>query len=283
MALFFLYGLGVLHAQSTDILRLEYLLIPENDTGIKTTRYRAAVNFPFKVKKTDYLVLGGEYNQINLGYERPLPFDKRDIERFYVLDMNLGYITKWNKEWRFVGILTPRLASNFTDGTISDDFFFNATATLWKEKSKVDKPFRIVLGLTFNSTTGLPIPLPLVSYYRKFHPNWSYTVGTSKSSFKFHQKKHTLEMSLFFDGYFMNIQNNIALPDDQLASKISLSALVGGLSYQYKIAKRLSFYMTAGKSILQSGRLRNDRRRSVFLLNNESNLYFRSGVKVSIF
>ena len=272
-------------SQSTDIFRFEYLNIPENDTGIKTQRYKMLFNLPIRLSdKKNYLITGAEYNRFDVGYSREFPFDKSELIRFHVVDLNVGYLSKWNENWNLVTILTPRLASNFTDGVMTDDFFINATASFWKESPDAEKPFRIVLGLSFNSTTGLPIPLPVVSYYRRFHPKWSYTLGIPKTNFKYHLgKKHTLEMALFLDGYFINIQDDIPLPDGQLASRISLSALLTTIGYQYNISKRMSFFAMAGRSIEQEGILRNDDRGNVFLLNDESNLYLRTGFKISIF
>ncbi|NAY90332.1 hypothetical protein GTQ34_00235 [Muricauda sp. JGD-17] len=280
----FLYHFTTL-AQSTDIFRFEYLNIPENDTGIKTQRYKILFNLPIRLnQKKDYLVAGMEYNRLDIGYSRDFQFDKSELIRFHVADLNLGFITKWNENWNLVTILTPRLASNFTSGTLTDDFFLNATASFWKESPNAEKPFRIVLGLSFNSTTGLPIPLPIVSYYKRFHPKWSYTLGIPKTNFKYHMgKRHTLEMALFLDGYFINIQDNISLPDGQLASKISLSALLATVGYQYNISKRMSFFAMAGRSIEQRGILRNDDRANVFLLNDEANFYIRTGFKIGIF
>ncbi|MFD2101184.1 DUF6268 family outer membrane beta-barrel protein [Flagellimonas iocasae] len=271
--------------QSTDIFRIDYMNIPENDTGIKTQRYKILFNLPIQLNaKKDYLLTGMEYNRFDMGYSRDFPFDKSELIRFHVVDLNLGFITKWNENWNLVTILTPRMASNFTSGTITDDFFLNATATLWKEQPNADKPFRIVLGLTYNSTTGLPVPLPLINYYRRFHPKWSYTLGIPKTSFNHYiSKKHSLEMALFLDGYFMNIQDNIILPDNQVASKISLTALVATVGYQYNLTKNMSLFLMAGRSIEQEGKLRNDDQGDVFLLNNESNLYIRTGFKIGIF
>lgn len=274
------WGLG----QSTDLLRIEYLRIPENDTGIKTSRYKALINAPLKLKNDDYFILGAEYNEFDVDFSKALPFDAAIVERLHIIDLNLGYVSKWNDSWRLIGVLTPRLASNLTMGTTIDDFFFNATATFLKDVRDVDKPFRIVVGLSFNSTTGLPIPLPLVSYYKKFHPNWSYTVGVPKSNFKYQPSpKHTLQMALFLDGYFINIQNDFVLPSGLTASRISLSSLVGTLGYQYNFNKLMSWYVLVGRSILQEGILRNDKRDRVLLLNDEANLYIRTGFKIAIF
>jgi len=270
--------------QSTDIFRVEYLNIPENNTGISTERYKFLLNVPIKVSWDNYLVLGAEYNHFKAGYSQEFPFNEDELDTFQVIDLNLGFITRWNEDWRLVTILTPRLASNFSQGVIKDDFFFNATATFWKEGEQNEKPFRIVLGLSYNSTTGLPFPLPLVSYYNRFHPKWSYTLGIPRMNFKHHvSEKHTLQLALLLDGYFINIQDDILLPDNSIGSRISLSALVGALGYQYNVSKRASFYVLAGRSILQEGILRNNQRDNVFLLNDEANIYIRGGFKISIF
>ena len=267
------------------MFRLEYLSIPENESGVKTERYKALFNLPIKLNENkDYLAVGGEYNRFDMGYTVDLPFRKDDMIRFHVIDFNLGLIKKWNENWNLVTILTPRLASNLLDGVIRDDFFMNASAAFWKEKPKADKPFRIVLGLTYNSTTGIPVPLPLIHYYRRFDPNWSFVIGVPKSNIKYHiDKKHSLELALFLDGYFMNLQNDIVLDNGLVASRISFNSLVGTLGYQYNFSDNFSFYALAGSTLVQQGKLRNRDRGEVFLFNNDSNFYLRTGFKIGIF
>lgn len=271
-------------AQSTDLLRLETTYIPDNDSGIETTRYRFLVNVPFKLNEDKYLVTGAEFNQFNFENRKPLPFDTDELRRLYVIDLNLGYITKWNENWRLITLVTPRLASNFTEGIQSRDFRFNLTATLLKDVKDVDKPFRLALGLAFNSNAGVPFPLPLVSYYKRFHPNWSYTLGIPRSNFKYHiSKKHTFQTALLLDGYFINIQNDFIVPEGGLASNISVSALVGVVGYQYNITKFISLYGLFGSTLTQNGVLRDNRRNEVFSLNDQGSMYLRAGFKIGIF
>lgn len=272
-------------AQSTDVLKIEYLNIPKNlESGIVTERLKVGVNIPLKVNNDSYFVVGGEYNQFGINFDKVLPFSTADLSKLYITDLNFGYITKWNDYWRLVSIATPRLASNLTEGTSVEDFFFNATFAFWKENNKADQPYRIVLGLSYNSTTGLPIPLPLVSYYKRYHPNWSYTLGIPKTNFKYHSNKnHVWEMALLLDGYFINIQNDIALDNGQLGSKISLSAAIATLGYQYKLNKNMAFYAYVGHSVYQESILRDNSRNDVFLLNSKQNLFLRGGFKIGIF
>ncbi|MBT8184424.1 MAG: hypothetical protein KJN76_06270, partial [Eudoraea sp.] len=239
LSLYLFLFLGVLvFSQSTDIIRAEYTVLPKTDTDIDVARYRFLINVPIKLVNNKYLVTGAEYNLIDFDGSDSFTIDIRELNTLHIIDLNLGYITKWNENWRFVGIFSPRIASNFVKSLSIDDFRLNLTATLWKEKMNIEKPFRLVLGLTYNSTTGLPVPLPLISYYKRFHPNWSYTLGIPRMNFKYHiNPRHTLQTALLLDGYFVNSQNDILLPDDNLGSSISLSALVGAFGYQYNITK----------------------------------------------
>ncbi len=273
-------------AQTPDLLRLEYTVMPENESGIRTNRYRALLNAPFKLSdKSNYLIIGSEYNRYEFEIIDPLPFPSRSFERLHVIDLNLGYTFKWNEDWRFVGVLTPRIASNLKGGIEKNDVLLNVSAAMIKEKKNIEKPTRLVLGLSFNSSTGLPFPLPLAYFNKKFHPNWSYSIGIPRWDITYHSpnKKHVLNSILFVDGYFVNIQNDIFLSSNQSAATISLSALVVAAGYQYKISKAMSFYGLVGHSLIQRHLLRDGNREAVFDLNNEGNFYLRTGFKIGIF
>lgn len=270
--------------QTPDLFRLEYTVIPDNDFGIQTNRYRALINAPIKLSTENYFVVGMEYNRYEFEIERELPFEYNNLERLHIIDLNLGYTFLMNPTWRIVGVLTPRISSNIERGLDNNDLRLNASLVFWKEEKELEKPYRLILGLSYNSATGLPFPLPLINYYKRFQKNWSYTLGIPRSDFKFYIKdKHVLETAVFLDGYFVNIQSNIALPGNTLGAAISLSALVGAVGYQYKITKEISLYAMAGYSILQEGLIRDGDRGRAFTLNDEGNFYFRTGFKIGIF
>ncbi|MFS4494505.1 DUF6268 family outer membrane beta-barrel protein [Maribacter sp. 2308TA10-17] len=283
--LFFLISCFAL-SQTPDLLRLEYTAIPENKSGIRTNRYRAVLNVPFKIKTHNYLVIGAEYNKYDFRVGQQLPFNTSTLERLHIVDFNLGYSFKWNETWRFIGAVQPRLASNFVLGIIdNNDFRVNLSGVMMKEKKDIEKPFRLIVGLSFNSATGLPFPLPVVNYYKRFHPNWSYTIGIPRQDFKYHSNsgKHVLQAALFLDGYFINIQNDVLLPGNAVGESISLSALVSAVGYQYKFTKEISLYALFGYSLLQEGLIRDGNRNSAFTLNDKGNIYLRTGFKIGIF
>jgi hypothetical protein len=282
--LLFINGISI--AQSSEIFKVEYSSLPNSDSGTNTSRYRVLLNVPIKVGLENYMVLGSDFSLINFESTKEYPFDDSELNKLYIIDLNVGYILKLNEEWRFVGIVTPRLASNFVNGIEGEDFKLNLTATIWKEKKDADKPFRLIVGLTYNSTTGLPVPLPLINYHKRFHRNWSYSLGIPRTDLRYHiSEKHTLQMALFLDGYFVNVQNDILLPDGELGSSLSLSAVVSAIGYQYNISKRMSFYGIFGYTLSQQGLLRNDKREKVYILNVDKSggVYWKAGFKVSIF
>ena len=285
LCLLFILISGFIYAQSTDLLRLESIFIPENGNGVETTRYRFLINVPIKLKNENFIVTGVEFNRFDFETDNRFSFDTADLDRFYVLDLNLGYIAKWNEKWRLITLLTPRLASNFTEGGIvSGDYRINAAAAFLKEVKDVDKPYRLVLGLSFNSNAGLPFPLPIINYYKRFHPKWSYTLGIPRMDFRYHiSKKHTLQSVFLLDGYFAHIQDDINFSNGNLGDAISFSALLVGIEYQFNINKYASFYGLVGHSLLHNSVLRDDRRNEVFTFNNEGNTYIRAGFKIGIF
>ncbi|WP_411031398.1 DUF6268 family outer membrane beta-barrel protein [Spongiimicrobium sp. 3-5] len=281
--MFFLMIAGNCLSQSGDILRAEYTLIPENDSGIRTSRYRFLANVPIKLNDIAFLIAGAEYSSISFDISADFPFDSSVLEKLRIIDLNVGYVVKLHEDWRFIGIVTPRLASNFVEGLQGDDFRLNFTATVLSDRKDVEKPYRLLVGLSFNSATGLPFPLPVVSYQRRFHPNWSFALGIPRTHIRHHIKNHTFQLGALLDGYFVNLQNDILLPDDNFGSAVSLSAVVGTLGYQFNFTKNMSLYGFMGYSLTQKGILRDDQRNNVFLLNNEGNIYFRTGFKIAIF
>ena len=161
--LFFVFTLYS-YGQSTDLFRVASTYIPENDNGVETVRYRFLVNVPIKLKNERFFVTGAEFNRFDFTTAPEFSFDTSPLDQFYVLDLNLGYITNWNKDWKFIGLFTPRLASNFTDRIASDDIRINASAALLKDVPNIDKAYRLAIGLAFNSNAGLPFPLPCLLY-----------------------------------------------------------------------------------------------------------------------
>mgnify|MGYP003684665321 FL=1 len=272
------------YSQTPDVLRLEYMLMPENSGEVETSRIKLVLNVPFAVRdKKDYVVLGAEYNRYNFEVPDDLFPDAGDLSKFHVLDVNFAYLYKLSEKWNLRGVVTPRWSSNFVEELQEDDFNMNYTVGAYKNVKDVEKPYMLVLGISYNGTSPIDVPLPFVYYEKRFHPNWSYVLGAPKSGMKYFTKKgHFFQTEVFLDGYYVNIQNDILLSGNNLSTDVSSTALLLTLGYQYKITKDMSVYFIGGRSIYQNSALRNEEREDIFTLNDAAGLYFRTGIRIGI-
>lgn len=268
--------------QSPDVFRAEYMLMPKNSLDIKTSRVKLLANVPIAVGK-DHIVLGGEYNWYNYDVPSSLLSNSIEINNLHVIDLNLGYILKLNENWRFIGLITPRWASNFTNGVEKEDFSVNYTAGAYKERKDIDKPFRLVMGLSYNVSFPIRVPLPFIYYEKRFNPNWSYVLGVPKTGLKYYiKKKHFFQTEVILDGYYVNIQNDILLQGSDVSTDVSSAAALVTFGYQHKFTKDVSLYLMVGHTIFQSGVLRDMDRNDIFTINDESGFYFRTGFRIGI-
>ncbi len=283
LAVCLFFAIGIVSCQTPDVFRAEYMAMPKNSREVKTTRLKLLANVPIKVLKKDIFVLGAEYN----GYDFQVPAqafgDLGEISEFQVIDVNFAYVLKYDDAWRIVGVVTPRWASNFTNGIQREDFNVNYTVGAFKDKKDVDKPFRLVLGIAYNASSPVAIPLPVVYYEKRFRHNWSYTLGVPKMGLKYFTKKdHFFQTEVIVDGYYVNIQNDILLSDRALSTDVSSTAVLSTFGYQYKFTKDISAYVMAGYTLYQSGVLRDGDRLNVFTLNDGYGWYFRTGFRIGI-
>jgi len=284
--LFVFFGMSFLvNAQLTDLARLEYSFIPKNKSEDQYTRIRALFNYPIEVKEGSYFVIGSEYNRIFLNLNDTYPFDTKFLETITVIDLNLAYTHKINDIWRVAYKVTPRLASTLNEKITDKDLFINGGIFFIKDRTKittVKKPYRLILGLTYNTTAGIPFPLPLISYFSQINENWSYTVGVPKMNlkYKFDEKKN-LQAFVGLDGYFAHLQRPATIQGNQV-DNVSLSVVVAGFGYEYSLSKYLVLYTYAGYTLRLNNVLRNADRENVFTLDDVNSFYLRTGIKFRI-
>jgi len=271
-------------AQLTDLARLEYSFIPSTKSEDQYTRLRALVNFPIKLKDKNYLIIGGEYNRILLNLEDDYAFSTQQLKKLHIIDLSLAYTFKSSSKWRFGFKINPRIASTLTKQLTLDDMFLNGGAYVIKDRTDADieKPYRLILGLTYNTTAGVPFPLPFIMYYRRVNDQWSYNVGVPKSNLKyFFNEKNMLQTFVGLDGYYAHLQESTEIAGKKV-DHISLSVAVGGLGYEYCFTKHLVAYSYVGYTFRLNNVLRDENRNDVFKLNDLNAFYFRSGLKFKI-
>jgi len=271
-------------AQTPDVFRLEYMLMPRNDANAKLSRIKLVANMPIKVKDSNNLVVGAEYNYLTFDLQRDdIELGEEGVNIFHIVDLNLAYVYRHNQDWRFIGVLTPRLASTLVNPLENGDFSINATIGAFRDRQNIDKPTRLVLGIAYNSTVAQRIPLPIVYFEKRFHPKWTYVVGVPKTGLKYHlSDKHMIQTEFILDGYFVNLQNSTILPDAGFASSISSSAALATVGYQYNLTKVMSVYGYMGHTLFQAGVLRDKNRNDIFILNDDPSFYFRAGFRIGL-
>lgn len=272
-------------AQLTDLVRLEYSFIPKSKSEDQYTRLRGLINYPIALKNDAYLIVGGEYNNIILNLGKEYPFDIENLSSIHVIDLNVGYTFKWNEKWRFGAKINPRIASTLERSITTGDFFLNGGIYAITDRTKdtgLRRPYRLILGLTYNATVGIPYPLPFISYFRRINETWTFNAGVPKSNIKYSfNDSNYLQAFVGLDGYFANLQNPMIV-NGRNADHISLSVVVGGLGYEYCFTKHLVAYVYAGYTFRLNNVLRNEDRDEIFKLDNVNSFYLRSGLKFKI-
>ena len=278
-------------AQETDLARLEYTFIPQSNSDNSVNRIRTFVNFPIKLGwEGSYLIPGVEYRNLDLDFEDPVPFSVESLGTFDMFRVSLAYTFKMKQDWR-VGLKTGfEIASNFEEKRVQNgDMRFTGALYLIKDRTgdKVEKPNRFIIGLQYSTNAGRPFPIPIINYYREFHPKWSYSIGSPKTNIKYDiNTKNTIQGFITLDGFFSNLQRDLPVinPDGSSANadNISMTLILGGVGYEYAITKNLVFYAYGGHTIFNEIRLRDDNRNNLYKINEENTLYFRGGLKFKI-
>ena len=255
---------------------------------IEYNRVRGLFNYPIKLKKEGtYLLLGLDYSNINLSMANNPLFDKEALNGFQLLDFNIGYTTPLKNDWRLGLRLTPGFSSNLTANDLSlEDVIISGDIVFIKDKKESDgvaKPWRLIIGASYNGNRGFPFPLPFISYYRKFHSKWSYNVGIPKTNLQYHiSNKNRLKLYAELDGFTANLQRGVLIDNAEVAESINMSLLVGGLQYEFHITDHIQFYARTSYIISNSVNLRDEDRDDILELDNSNELYIRTGIRLKI-
>lgn len=288
LLIFLSYLAPAVQAQSTDLARVEYTYFPQSHSDNSFRRFRSFINLPIKLNEDGYLIPGVDYENVNFKFEDEAPFgDLGDLDRYQSFTATLGYTDKMSPAWRFAVFGGLMVASNFELGKIlKDDLLYTGAVLFIKDggNQEGEIPWRLILGLHYSTTSGFPFPLPVVNYYREFHPNWSYSLGVPKTSLKYNiNEKNELEAFVTLDGFFANIQENRQVENNTaLAENISMTIVLAGLGYEYNFTNHLVYYIYAGHTLRNDIRIRDDNRDDVYDINRVNTFYGRTGLKFKI-
>ncbi len=288
LLLLLLVGIGFsATAQTTDIARLEYMYIPFSQSNNNLGRFRALLQVPIPLDKdiNKILVAGFEYRNTGIDINDSVPegFNLQQVGTLHRITGYLGYTWKISENWRLGVKAGARINSNLEGSLVSDDWIYTASVYAINDMkdASVGKPYRWIFGLDYSTTPGRNFPLPLINYYREFHPNWTYTLGVPKTNIRHYLKdshKDAIQAFLTLDNFFANIQNNMVV-EDRLAENISMTIILGGVGYEHYFTRHLLYYAYGSYSLSNDFRLRDNTREDIYTINSANTVYFRSGVK----
>ncbi|MBP2834188.1 hypothetical protein J8281_18465 [Aquimarina sp. U1-2] len=281
-----------LSAQVTDLMRVEYAYIPQSNSDNTYRRFRMSANYPIKINdEGTYLVISPQYRYNDLNISDRLPFEEGgDLNVFQTFSLELGYTFKMKNDWRFGAKLGAGMSSNFEgSGIESDDFRYTTSVFFVKSYKKLQAPktARLIIGLRYATPASITFPLPIINYFKRFHPNWSYSLGTPKTSIKyFINQKNTIQTFVGLDRFYGNLQNNRRFTDQNGETKIAENAsmlnIIGALGYEYYFTEHLLFYTYSGYTLSNEIRLRDNNQQNVLVINEANTFYIRSGIKLKI-
>ncbi len=286
-SLFLFLIVGFSQAQTTDLARVEYMYVPFANSNNSVNRFRALAQLPIPLddEKNKFLVVGLEYRNIGVNIEDAVPtgFNPDDVSRLHHIEGYLGYTFHVSTNWRLGLRAGARINSNLQDNIINDDVIYTAAAYMINDMkdASITKPYRWILGLTYSTTPGRSYPLPLINYYREFHPNWTYTLGVPKTNVRHYlndSHSDALQGFVTLDNFFSNIQKNVVI-GDKVAENISMTIVLAGLGYEHFFTEHLLYYAYATHSVSNDFRLRDNDRNDVYTINDKNTFYFRTGVK----
>lgn len=274
-------------AQLSDLANVNYTFIPNINSDIELTRVRALFNYPIKLKKEgEFILVGLDYSTIKLRFKnKELPFDRKQLDDFKLLDLNIGYTKPLKNDWRLGVRLKPGFSTNLTTSSLSfEDIVLSADLVFIKQRELEEgKKDRLILGVTYSGKGGFNFPLPFISYYRMFHSKWSYNVGIPKTNLQYHaSKKHRFKLHAELDGFTSNLQQRVQIEELEDVESINMSLIIGGLQYEYHITKHLQFHVKGSYIFSNSNNLRNKDRDNVITVDNSSTIYLKTGLRFKI-
>ena len=244
------------------------------------------VKFPIKLKSNgDYFIPGIQYENMNFMFKDDASFPVGSLEHLKSYSVILTYIHKMNEDWRLGLEGEIMAASNFETGELMNEDL-EYTGSVFFIKPKKDE--RLIIGLRYSTATSLKFPLPIINYYKKFDPKWSYILGIPKSNLCYYlTKKSTFQAFVSVDGFYANIQekfspSGVSPIDTKLAQNISMTSIISGLGYEFRLSKYFSFYIYGGHSLINDISLRDENKDKVYTINDTNSLYGRTGLKFSI-
>ncbi|MFC5046475.1 hypothetical protein ACFSTE_03350 [Aquimarina hainanensis] len=289
VVLLYIWSNSNVQAQSLELFNVDYTHAPQQ-TNMEYNRIKVLGRIPVKLKKENtYFIPGVRYNYHTLQLQSDEVL-MESPQKFHTIAVNALYTTPVKNGWGFTLGGEAIASSDFSKGEITNKELFYTTYFLFIKKKTAaneQQTSKWILGLHMTIPFDVFAPLPIISYYKKFHPNWSYTVGTPISNLSFYcKKKSVLKMYLGLDRFYATMQHVNTLPvgaaQQERINSTSMFMVLGALSYEYYITEHLLLYADVGYTIDNEIRWRNTDQENLKILSDENTVYLKTGLKFKI-
>jgi hypothetical protein len=264
----------------TTKIETGYVPLGGSDAAYKYFDIKTTI-FKVKLKEKGQFKLSAKFASTDLEFDQEHTFTK-ELENFYRFNLDFDYVKLINSNWSFLGRLTPKLSSNFSDGIKADDVYINALAIFNYSRSKNSI---LSFGAMYSNTFGTPAPLPYISYYKRFSDKWSMNLGFPVTGLTYGiSPKSKLTGFFEFRGFSANISENISDPSfmkGRLAERIKYKDLFSGLEYVHNFNK-ITIKAKAGYTLSREFELRNKDRNTAYEFDMENSFFFGVGVAFSL-
>lgn len=250
LLLFLLINTNKGYAQLQEGLSLSHSYFPKDESiGIQKSEMGYLRSFRLN-ERGNSLLLGGHYTFSLFDFEKDkyASVTTSELEEFHTFSLSAGYRISIGSDWSLLGLLMPYFSSTLNSGADLQgrDFGLDGILTF----TKGGPASYLSLGLAYSSQSGLPFPIPIISYHNTINKTWNYTLGvprfdlnvnvTSRSSFQSFVK---------LDGVMGNVRKSVIADNPGVKSQFAQYSIIGGIGYDFKVSNSVSFSVEGGYTL----------------------------------
>jgi len=263
-----------------ELAGVDYVRLGDENSrnSVKFQKYSLRLTIPKRLNdKGSFLINKFEYAKTSIDYSSG-PSILKDLERFHTVSYTLGYRKSLKNNWSLIGMLTPQVSSNFRSSLEWEDIQLRGLVMFTKP---IKPTLRLSLGVMYGTTTGVPLPLPVLSMMWKPAPKWEVNVGFPRFGVKYALTPKTkLSADLFMVGDNFTLTKDLFYTDKKI-DNIRIMNLGGGLSLTQKLTKHLKLNLNSGYTFYRKFEFLGGTD-SVLDYNLDNDLYIKVGLSVGL-
>jgi len=275
------------YAQLQEGLSLSHSYFPKDESiGIQKSEIGYFTSFGLNEQGSSIL-LGGHYtfSLFDFDEDKYPAVSTSKLEEFHTLSLQVGYRTSIGADWTVMGLVMPYFSS-----TLNDDFDlqrndFGVDGIIMFTKG--NPASYLTLGLAYSTQSGLPFPIPIISYHNTINKSWDYTLGVPQFDLNFHAtSRSSFQSFIKLDGVMGNIRESVLADYPGVKSQFAQYSIIGGLGYNFKLSKSISLSVEGGYTLghflfIQKNEIKIPPK-ELYDFDTDNKLYLNAGLRIGI-